>query len=80
VHSRFDRGVSTSRLILATVNPARADGPTAQWAHDIRNALATVGLHPETLEQLSGARGRYIAHVAHALMSRAARTPKIGAV
>jgi hypothetical protein len=44
-----------SRLILATVNPARADGPTAQWAHDIRNALATVGLHLEILERLSGA-------------------------
>src|SRR5947207_11938346 len=61
-----------SRLILATVNPARADGPTAQWAHDIRNALATVGLHLETLERLSGAGGRDIAHAAHALMSRAA--------
>lgn len=61
-----------SQLILASVNPPAANGPTAQWAHDIRNALATVGLHLETLERLSGGRGREIAHAAHAMMSRAA--------
>ena len=55
-------------LVLASVNPA----PSAQWAHDIRNALATVGLHLETLERLSGSRGREIALAAQALMSRAA--------
>jgi len=49
-----------------------AGGPSARWAHDIRNALATVGLHLETLERLSGSRGREIAHAAHLLMSRAA--------
>jgi len=61
-----------SQLVLATANPAAPSAPNAQWAHDIRNALATVGLHLETLERLSGARGREIAHAAHALMSRAA--------
>jgi signal transduction histidine kinase len=55
-------------LALASVNPA----PSAQWAHDIRNALATVGLHLETLERLSGSHGREIALAAQALMSRAA--------
>ena len=55
-------------LALASVNPA----PSAQWAHDIRNALATVGLHLESLERLSGSRGREIALAAQALMSRAA--------
>jgi len=60
-----------SSLILASVNTGRT-GPSAQWAHDIRNALATVGLHVETLERLSGTRGREIANAAHTLMSRAA--------
>jgi signal transduction histidine kinase len=55
-------------LALASVNPA----PSAQWAHDIRNALATVGLHLETLERLSGSGGREIALAAQTLMSRAA--------
>jgi signal transduction histidine kinase len=61
-----------SRLVLASLNAAPASGPSARWAHDIRNALATVGLHLETLERLSGSRGREIAHAAHVLMSRAA--------
>jgi signal transduction histidine kinase len=56
-----------SQLALASLI-----GPSARWAHDIRNALATVGLHLETLERLSGSRGREIAHAAHVLMSRAA--------
>lgn len=60
-----------SKLALASVS-ASAGGPTAQWAHDIRNTLATVGLHLETLERLSGSRGRQIALAAHDLMSRAA--------
>jgi signal transduction histidine kinase len=53
---------------LASLNAAEP----LRWAHDIRNALATVGLHLETLERLSGSRGREIAHAAHLLMSRAA--------
>ncbi len=60
------------QLVLASANPGPPGRPNAQWAHDIRNALATVGLHLETLERLSGPRGRDIAHAAHALMSRAA--------
>jgi signal transduction histidine kinase len=61
-----------SQLTLASVNHAPSAQLSAQWAHDIRNALATVGLHLETLERLSGSRGREIALAAHALMSRAA--------
>src|SRR3712207_8302073 len=57
-------------LQLASLNNASL--PSTRWAHDIRNALATVGLHLETLERLSGSRGREIAHAAHLLMSRAA--------
>jgi len=47
-------------------------GVSKLWAHDVRNALTTVGLHLETLERLSGSSGREVAHAAHALMSRAA--------
>lgn len=67
--SRSAKGITMSQLALA---PLTATNPSARWAHDIRNALATVGLHLETLERLSGTRGREIAHAAHALMSRAA--------
>jgi signal transduction histidine kinase len=56
---------------LALASPETAAGPSG-WAHDVRNALATVGLHLETLERLSGSHGREIAHAAHTLMSRAA--------
>ena len=59
------------RLAFALPGTAAA-GPAADWAHDVRNALATVGLHLETLERLSGSHGREVAHAAHALMSRAA--------
>ena len=60
-----------SQLVVASLN-ASARPSAAHWAHDIRNALATVGLHLETLERLSGTRGHEIAHAAHLLMSRAA--------
>jgi signal transduction histidine kinase len=56
---------------LALVTPSTPAG-LAPWAHDIRNTLATVGLHLETLERLSGGRGRDVARAAHTLMSRAA--------
>jgi len=58
-----------SQLALAS---SVAPAALAPWAHDIRNTLATVGLHLETLERLSGGRGRDVAHAAHTLMSRAA--------
>lgn len=61
-----------SQLMLAAVNRVPASQPDPQWAHDIRNALTTVGLHLETLQRLSGSRGREVAEAAHALMSRAA--------
>src|SRR5437868_12143214 len=60
------------QLMLASANPAPAAQPAAQWAHDIRNTLATLGLHLETLTRLSGSRGREVADAAQALMSRAA--------
>ena len=60
------------QLTLASTNPSLSAKLSSQWAHDIRNALATVGLHLETLERLSGSRGREVAHAAHTLMSRTA--------
>jgi len=44
----------------------------AQWAHDIRNALAVTGLQIEILERLAGSSGRKAATAAQAVMRRAA--------
>ena len=67
--------VSTNPM-LAQPSPARAaQGFAAQgfpaldsMAHDLRNLLATVGLHLETLQRLSGPSGAKSADAAHALL------------
>jgi signal transduction histidine kinase len=41
-------------------------------AHDIRNALTTIGLHLETLERLAGTAGAKAAGAGHALVAKAA--------
>jgi signal transduction histidine kinase len=46
--------------------------PPAQWAHDIRNLLATIGLHLDSLARLSGPHGAKAASAAHTLIARAA--------
>jgi signal transduction histidine kinase len=58
---------------LALVSPTLrvTPSPTSQWAHDIRNTLATVGLHLDTLERLAGSAGHKAVEAAHALMLRA---------
>lgn len=61
-----------TELTLAADNPALAHAPSAPWAHDIRNTLATIGLHLETLERLAGPRGGKVANAALALISRSA--------
>jgi signal transduction histidine kinase len=61
-----------SNLTLASTNPTLPYVPTTQWAHDIRNALAVMSLHLETLERLSGASGRKAASAAQAVMKRTA--------
>ena len=71
--------VSTNPM-LAQPSPARAtQGFAAQgfpaldsMAHDLRNLLATVGLHLETLQRLSGPSGAKSADAAHALLTRGA--------
>jgi signal transduction histidine kinase len=76
-----------SQLAIVSANPspirpsgARApEGSSAQafpaldsMAHDLRNLLATVGLHLETLQRLSGPSGAKAADAAHALLTRGA--------
>ena len=71
--------VSTNPM-LAQPSPARAtQGFAAQgfpaldsMAHDLRNLMATVGLHLETLQRLSGPSGAKSADAAHALLTRGA--------
>lgn len=46
--------------------------PPAQWAHDIRNLLTTIGLHLDLLARLSGPQGAKSANVMHTLIARAA--------
>ena len=61
-----------TQLTLAAANPDRTPALPGAWAHDIRNALTTIGLHLETLERLSGPRGGAVARAALALVSRSA--------
>src|SRR5262249_12662766 len=44
--------------------------PPAHWAHDVRNVLASVGLHLDTLARLSGPHGAKAANAGHALISK----------
>jgi signal transduction histidine kinase len=60
-----------SHLALVTPTFRTTAPPAAQWAHDIRNALTTVGLHLDTLERLAGSAGHKAVEAAHALMLRA---------
>jgi signal transduction histidine kinase len=58
---------------LALVSASRAAGPASvQIAHDLRNLLATIGLHLETLQRLAGSHGTKAASAAHALTTKAA--------
>lgn len=54
--------------------PRVAPEPVFQMsvAHDLRNLLATIGLHLETLQRLSGPSGAKAADAAHALLARSA--------
>jgi len=56
---------------LAVVSSRQAALPPAQWAHDIRNMLATIGLHLDSLARMSGPHGAKAANAAHALIAKA---------
>ena len=57
---------------LATESAAAVHGCGTQEAHDLRNLLATLALHLETLQRLSGPNGAKAADAAHAIIERAA--------
>jgi len=57
---------------LATEPPAAILVSGTQEAHDLRNLLATLGLHLETLQRLSGPNGANAADAAHTIIERAA--------
>jgi signal transduction histidine kinase len=59
-------------LALASSNATARQPISTRLSHDVRNALATVALHLETLERLSGPQGAKAASAAHALVSKAA--------
>jgi signal transduction histidine kinase len=61
-----------SQLIVVSSAPAMGYLPPAQAAHDLRNLLATVALHLETLQRLSGPSGAKASDAAHALLTRGA--------
>ena len=50
-------------LAVVATNPTRLPG--AQAAHDMRNILASIGLHLETLQRLSGPSGAKADNIAH---------------
>ena len=56
---------------LALVASRQAALPPAPWAHDIRNLLATIGLHLDSLARLSGPHGAKAANAAHGLIAKA---------
>jgi signal transduction histidine kinase len=59
-----------SQLVVVSTNPALDWPLRAQVAHDLRNLFATVGLHLETLQRLSGPSGAKAANAAHVLLTR----------
>jgi signal transduction histidine kinase len=60
-----------AQLALIDRSDRTAARPTAYWAHDLRNALATIGLHLDTLERLAGPSGHKAVKAAHSLVARA---------
>ena len=59
-------------LTLASINQEAAQPISDALSHDIRSTLATLALHLDTLERLSGPRAAKAASAAHALVSEAA--------
>lgn len=57
-------------IMITTPFQGRVPQPALQWAHDIRNVLATISLHMNTLELLSGQHGVRSADAIHALIGR----------
>ncbi len=60
------------KLHLASANPSIGQPTSARLAHDMRNTLATIALHLETLDRLAGPHGAKAASAAHALVAKGA--------
>jgi signal transduction histidine kinase len=67
-HIRRRKVKSMTQLALIASNPAHL--PAAQAMHDLRNILASIGLHLETLGRLSGPSGAKPVDAAYALLTR----------
>jgi hypothetical protein len=63
---------TVSQLVIASSDAAPGYTPGAQVAHDLRNLLATVALHLEALQRLSGPSGTKAADAAQAPLTRGA--------
>src|SRR6516225_10221286 len=61
-------GAMTNLALMSSRQAALLPGP---WAHDIRNILAAIGLHLDSLARLSGSHGAKAANAAHGLIARA---------
>jgi nitrogen-specific signal transduction histidine kinase len=59
-----------SQIALQSPVLPAAPLPPQQWAHDIRNVLATIAVRLNTLETLSGPAGAHAADSIHDLISR----------
>jgi signal transduction histidine kinase len=59
-----------AHFAIVTANPKRP--PAGQAAHDLRNILASISLHLETLQRLAGPSGVKAADAVYALLSRGA--------
>jgi len=62
-----------SQLTVVSSAPAMGYLPPVQAAHDLRNLLATVALHLETLQRLSGPSDARTSDAAHAFKHPALR-------
>jgi signal transduction histidine kinase len=59
-----------AHFAIVTANPKRP--PAGQAAHDLRNILASISLHLETLQRLSGPSGVKAADAVYVLLTRGA--------
>jgi hypothetical protein len=67
------RGQAMSQLTVVSSSRTMGYLTPAQAAHDLCNLLATVALHLETLQRLSGPSGAKASRAAHVLLPRCGR-------
>lgn len=72
VQARSKQGQAMSQLVDVSIDTAMGYPAGAQAAHDLRNLLATVGLHLRDVATPIGPEGAKAAGAAHALLTRGA--------